>query len=127
MAKMGAPTKYTPELIKKAHQYLAEWNQPDKYGETDVVPTQAALATYLNLSLSTVEKWATHKDKVDFLRVLADLDQLQHRILVNKGLAGSFNSNITKMILTNHGYSDKKEFDVKGNMTCVLTNEDEDI
>jgi len=36
---------------------------------------------------------------------------MQERTAVNRGLDGTFNSAITKLILHNHGYSDKQAID----------------
>ena len=38
----------------------------------------------------------------------------QEKDLINKGLTGDFNSTITKLILTKHGYSDKQDIDHSG-------------
>ncbi|MEN7471298.1 terminase small subunit, partial [Providencia stuartii] len=38
---------------------------------------------------------------------------LQENRLINKGLIGEFNPTITKLMLANHGYSEKQEVDHK--------------
>lgn len=45
---------------------------------------------------------------------------VQERQLVNGGLAGGFNSAVTKVMMTKHGYTDKVEQDITssdGSMT----------
>lgn len=125
--KGGRPTKYTPELIEKAKLYLEEWDKPKDKGHVDVIPSQAALAIYLDISISCLENWANDKDKTEFLGVLDKISQTQRCILINRGLLGDFNSNITKLILTKHGYTDKQDLNHAGAMFVVLSSEDEDI
>lgn len=43
--------------------------------------------------------------------MLDDIISTQEQILLNRGLMGAFNSNITKLMLSKHGYSDKQEID----------------
>jgi hypothetical protein len=45
----------------------------------------------------------------DFLHTLENIDAMQERTAVNRGLDGTFNAAITKLILHNHGYSEKSE------------------
>lgn len=123
----GRPSKYTPELIERAQQYLAEWREPKADTIEDVIPTREALASYLGISLSCLEKWSRDESKEDLLRVLRKLDSDQVSILINRGLKGDFNSNIAKLILSRRGYSETKDLNVKGSITCVLSSEDEDI
>ena len=35
-------------------------------------------------------------------------------MLLNKGLAGEFNATIAKLLLANHGYSDRQQHEVSG-------------
>ena len=98
------PTKYTPEMLEMARDYVD--NCPD------MVPMVVGLCRHINRASSTVYDWAKEPDKKEFSDILTEISEGQHVTLVNKGLAGDFNSNITKMMLTKHGYSDKVEQDV---------------
>lgn len=101
MAKMGAPTKMTEEAMQKAQEYA------DSAGACagDVVPSIVGLAVYLGVVTNTLHNWS--KDNPYFLNILEKVKDKQHSALINKGLDGSYNSTITKLILTKHGYSDK--------------------
>ena len=105
MTKTGRPTKYTDVMIAKAGDYLDSWDSDDDV----VIPSQEGLAVFLGVSLSCVEKWGQDENKQAFLRVLDAIQAKQRLLLVNKGLSGDFNSNIAKLILSKHGYSDKQD------------------
>lgn len=106
---MARPTKYTEECLSRCAEYLEVWAETG-----DVVPSQAGLATFLGISISCLENWATHEDKQVFLGVLDKIESMQRGLLVNRGLAGDFNSTIAKLILTKHGFSDKAETALTG-------------
>lgn len=99
----GRPSKYNEEVQAAAEDYV---NNYQEYG--DVVPTVAALALHLGVVIKTLYNWA-NEDNPEFLHIFNRLELLQHKSLVNGGLAGGFNPAVTKMMLTKHGYSDKQE------------------
>jgi hypothetical protein len=47
--------------------------------------------------------------------------KLQESKLLNEGLKGNFNATITKLILTKHGYSDRIEQELSGNLEKPVT------
>ncbi|MBT0725422.1 hypothetical protein HH682_13535 [Rosenbergiella sp. S61] len=111
--KVGRPSKLA-ESIEKAKEYLMGGFE----AVGDVVPSVAGLACYLGISRSTAQEYA--KDNVEFSGTLEAIKTLQENKLINKGLIGDFNATITKLMLANHGYSDKAEIDNKssdGSMT----------
>ncbi len=112
----GRPTKYTPELLKAAEEYLAgAWEDAG-----DVVPTVVGLAIAIGIQKSTCYAWAKEPGKERFSDILEEIENKQEQKLVNGGLEGKFVSPIAKMMLTKHGYSDKIEQDHKssdGSMT----------
>ena len=104
---MSGVTTFTDEIEQKALEYI----EGGYKNEGQVIPSVVGLARYLKVSKSTVYKWevdghGTFSDTLDICR-----DE-QHLQLINKGLDGDFNSTITKLILTNHGYSDKVDTDI---------------
>lgn len=106
----GRPTKYNAELQAKADWYAGEgWIECG-----DAVPSQEGLACELGLALSTVREWGTDGKHPDFSVTLAKIAAQQARTAVNKGLSGDFNAAITKLVLHNHGYSDKVQQEVSG-------------
>ena len=76
-------------------------------------PTGAGLAKVLGISQRTVYNWG---DKCEeFAYVLDALMQEQEIKLIDHGLHGEYNSTITKLLLSRHGYSDKQETDITTN------------
>ena len=96
------PSTYTPELIEKAYSYLDEWKE-----QGDMIPSVEGLAEFIERARSTIYKWDKEDDKPEISDTLARINELQKKILINKGLSGDFNSNITKLVLGNHGMSEK--------------------
>lgn len=111
---MARPTDYTPELLKKTKEYLENWE------EIDAIPSVAGLSHYLKIARSTIYDWASQDDKKEFSDILAEILSDQERTLLNKGLLGAFNSNITKLALGKHGYSDKQELTGKDGLAIPL-------
>jgi hypothetical protein len=103
----GRPTEYGLKILTKAKDYLTNYKV---YG--DAIPSIAGLAVRLKISRSTVYDWAKHEDKKEFSYILDHILSDQERVLINKGLTNEFNSNITKLALGKHGYSDKSETDL---------------
>jgi|SRR5699024_6780471 len=103
--KGGRPTKYNDELQAKADRYIHEYHTQD-----DVIPSAAGLCIWLDISRPTLHEW----DKIHpkFSKTLDAIRQLQEKVALNKGLIGEFNSTIVKLVLANHGYSDKLETDI---------------
>lgn len=99
----GRPTKYNKDIQKQAEAYLE--NYKDTHG--DEIPSNAGLARILKVHRDTIIEWG--KQHPAFSDTLDDIQHEQERKLLNNGLNGKFNSNITKLALHNHGYSDKKE------------------
>lgn len=100
----GRPSEYSEEVQARA----------DAYAEGgfiecgDVVPSRAGLALELGLSRSTMANWEKFPE---FLVTLEKIAYLQERISLNGGLKGDLNPTIVKLLLANHGYSDKVQQD----------------
>jgi hypothetical protein len=103
----GRPTKYNKGVLQKAEAYI---NHYDDHG--DAVPTAAGLACVLRVGKRTLYSWAERH--AEFQHTLDKLNATQERVLTSHGLTGNFSSVITKLMLCNHGYSDKKETQLAG-------------
>lgn len=101
----GAPTKYTKELQEAADEYV----NGGFVACEDVVPSVAGLSVELGVSRSSLYLWGRQYPK--FSNTLDRLKSLQERITLSGGLRGDLNSTIVKLLLANHGYSDKQEVD----------------
>ena len=100
---MGRPTKYTKELEEKAYEYIENFSE---YG--DEIPSHVGICAAIGVAKSTLYLWAEQK-KGKFSDILEKCNELQERELFNKGLNGTFNSNIVKLALGKHGYHDKQD------------------
>ena len=98
----GRPTKYSQDMLDKAVEYLTDYGH-----DGDVIPTVAGLACYLGVTKPALHDWA--KEYPEFSSALSNIHQLQEKLTVNRALLSEFNPAISKLILHNHGYSDKQE------------------
>lgn len=108
--KVGRPSELAESLIKAKEYLLGGW---EKYG--DIVPSVAGLACYLGKSREAMYEYS--RISKDFSDTLDNIKTIQENKLINKGLTGDFNSTITKLMLANHGYSDKQIVDQNMNVT----------
>ena len=105
----GRPSKYTPELIEKARDYV---DNHVKYG--DVVPSHAGLACEIDITRSTLYEWSHDEEKQEFSDILDKCNKKQERMLLSGALLGDMNANIAKLMLGKHGYSDKQQTELTG-------------
>lgn len=111
---VGRPTKYNAEVQRQAEAYLA--GAYKRCG--DGVPSRVGLARYLNVVPQTLENWA--EDNPQFLVTLQEIHAEQHRAALGGGISGKFNPTICKLVLANHGYSERfaqEHFSPDGSMT----------
>lgn len=101
---VGRPTKYNEEILEKTRDYI------ENYADVgDMIPSIAGLSVVLGVSRETIYDWSKQEEKKAFSDILQKLLSTQERVLFNNGLNGTFNSNICKLALGKHGYSDKQE------------------
>lgn len=103
----GRPTKLTDELVFMAEQYLEVYQEE----LNQVVPTIVGLCNYINVSKSTVYKWKEEGRNQILSDTLERIEETQCIGLINGGLSNQFNSAITKLLLANHGYTEKVQQD----------------
>jgi len=101
----GRPTAYSEEVLEKAQDYVNDFVPTNE----EALPTVAGLALHLKVNKKTISNWAKDTDKPEFLLLFDDLMQRQEMMLISGGLKSTYNPTITKLILTNHGYTDKAE------------------
>lgn len=100
----GRPSKLTAE----ARQLIAGYYQ--ECADTDTVPTAAQLAVNLDISKSTLYKWA--EDDKELSDTLAKIQTLQEATLTKGSLINKLNPTISKLMLANHGYREKSDTDI---------------
>ena len=105
----GRPSTYEPEMVERVYEYIKNYAN-----HGDVVPSIEGAACELGGGLSTLYLWESQDDKKDFMEALNALRVAQARVLVNKGLDDTFSTAITKLMLHNHGYSEKSETKTTG-------------
>lgn len=109
--QIGRPSLFNQGMIDKAKEYVSFFqehkSQEEVENDVEVIPSIAGLSLFLGVSRSTVYEWA--KQSEEFSNTLDDLLGTQEVSLLNGGLRGRFNAQISKLALANHGYSDKQE------------------
>ncbi len=110
----GRPTKYNAELQAKADKYLEIY---ESLG--DKIPSHEGIFIEIGISSACGYNWALDEEKPKFLDTLDRCTALQKRKLINSGLDSTFNSNITKLVLHQHGMSDKQDTKVSGAIGVV--------
>lgn len=121
--KVGRPSAFKVEYIKKAQTYLdecadevvqelsglsAKGTELYKNRLEVNLPTIEGFAAYIGVNKTTLYEW----DKIspEFSDALGLIKAEQHRRLVNAGLSGQYNPTIAKLILSsNHGYKEKSD------------------
>ena len=102
----GRPSSYKPEYNDLAIQYITDYASHDH-----AVPSVVGLATVIGCAEKTLYNWG-HSNP-EFLHTLGDIVSAQKFALTNGGLKNEFNSNICKLMMANHGFSERTQ-DVTG-------------
>lgn len=112
---VGRPTLLNEAMLEKAEHYMVEG-----YTEIgNIVPSVAGLCCYLGISKSTAYEWASTSDKDQIRKRFSDtleaIQTKQEMLLINGGLSQVYSGTITKLMLANHGYSEKLNQDITTN------------
>lgn len=112
---VGRPTLLNEAMLEKAEHYMIEG-----YKEVEnIVPSVAGLCCYLGISKSTAYEWASTSDKDQIRKQFSDtleaIQTKQEMLLINGGLSQVYSGTITKLMLSNHGYSEKLNQDITTN------------
>lgn len=102
----GRNTLYEEGFVKKGQDYAdGGWKECDGHS----IPSVVGFARILKVSKKTLYNWA---DKYpEFLHTLDEIQAEQEFVALNKGATGEFAQPTTKLVLHNHGYSDKIQQD----------------
>jgi hypothetical protein len=111
----GRPIEYSEEIIRKAQNYL------DFLPVDEVIHSIEGLSTALNIARSTIYEWIKHEDKTVFSDIVSQILAKQGKTLVNKGLKGEFNSKITGMMMSKHGYAEATDITSGGKELKAIT------
>jgi hypothetical protein len=111
----GRPSKYTPEILEKTKDYVAG----GYLQEGEPFPMIAGLALVIGVSRDTCFTWANDEDKPEFSDLIEALMAKQEKTLSIGGITNEYNSTITKLMLGKHGYSDKVDTAISGELRQV--------
>lgn len=117
--KTGSPTKYKSSYIDRVDIYIRTCLRSKKAKEQ--LPTQVGFAIYLNVVVETLKNWG--EKNPEFLVALSKIHEYQKRELINRGLLSTYNSTITKLLLSaNHGVIETtgQEHDVSKELRNLL-------
>lgn len=104
---MARPTEYKESFVDAVSEYL------DIYENLgDAVPSVAGFACFIKVAKSSIYLWAA--DYPMFSDALDLIATKQEQKTLNGSLTGDLNPTISKLILHNHGYSDKAETQLTG-------------
>ena len=95
------------EVAKKANDYILN---PKVYG--DIVPTVEGLAVALGMSRENLYKMAEKNEII--LHTMELLNTHQSKLLITGGLLNRFNAAITRLLLSRHGYIEKQQVEMEG-------------
>lgn len=102
---MGVHSTYSEAMLDTAQAYLENYSESG-----DKVPQVAGLARLCGVCEKTIYNWGDANP--EFLQTLSAIQTEQHRVLVNNGLDGTFTAPIAKLMLSNHGHSEKTSTDI---------------
>ena len=109
----GRPSLYTDDKHFEAIQYIES-------GYIDLehaFPSVAGMSIAITIAKSTLYKWVEDKREGEhgkFSDTLENCKTHQELITLNKSLKGEFNPTISKLVLANHGYSEKQDLAISG-------------
>ena len=106
---MARLTTYSDKVLKDCQNYLENWKEIG-----DNLPSVVGMCIYANVSKSSVYNWVKDAANSGLLDTLEAVKEIQEHTAINKGISGEFNSTITKLVLANHGYHEKKEIEHAG-------------
>ena len=130
MSKGGRPTTYDKKYIGMVDAYLRdnvdlvdvvteEGETPPKQS-TVKLPTVEGFARHIGVPRRTIYDWRDNHP--EFSHTLDKILIEQQERLINKGLAGDYNSTIAKLILSsNHGMAERKDV-TSGDLPIPLLN-----
>ena len=108
-------------MLMTASDYARNYANAD-YG--DVIPSIVGLARALGVTRERLAKFKSRAraeggpelkpEQQALLGIMEGIHDDQHRVLINGGLDGRMNSNIVKLALGKHGYSDKADNTLAG-------------
>ncbi len=113
------------EYVKLSRELLdAAWEYIDSFeSEGDEIPSIAGFCRLTKASRKNTYLWLENTEGNELREEWALVHEMlmteQERTLLNGGLSKKFDSALTKMILTKHGYSDKQAIEHSGSLDSL--------
>lgn len=118
----GRTTKYEGEVTDNLTD---EYTKSGFLEDGDVIPTVEGLSEHLGVACSTIHLWATKH--TTFSESLQAMVKKQKKILQNMGLLGTFNSTITKLLLSaNHGVNETSNVKSENTVKSIVVRDNRD-
>ena len=118
---MARPPKYSFEILEKTKDYRDNWQTifPE-----DVLPTIEGLALHIDIARSTIYDWIGQdsEELAEFSDIVEAILGKQSKTLVNNGLNNTFNSSITKVMLSKHGHREAVDNDLTSGGKPIIFN-----
>ena len=146
--KGGRPTKLTQKIIKETRKYIESHSdeyefkvvqnpvkkkdgkkRQDHVYKRVKIPTVEGLAIHLGVSRSTIYEWIDDIDsslRQEFSDTVERLKAIQAERLISNGLEGIYTPTITKLLLHAHGYTERTQIDLSGEMKVERLKDIED-
>jgi|AntRauTorcE11897_2_1112592.scaffolds.fasta_scaffold20791_2 hypothetical protein len=109
-AMLGRPSKYTDELLEQCRQYLESGYLENE----ELFPSHVGLCLHVGIARSTAYEWDKDPEKHLFSDIFDKIMMRQELNIVKNAMIGEYNSTISKVMLTKHGYSDKNQTELTG-------------
>ena len=104
--KTGRPTKYKAKFVEQAEKYMKSADPP----------MIEEFAQKIGVCRATLYNWG--KKHQEFFDTLERIEQAQKIKLIKRGLKGTYNSNIVKLMLSaNHGMHERSDKHLSGGLT----------
>jgi hypothetical protein len=105
----GRPTTYTQEVVEQAREYITGYAD---HGHA--MPSIVGLAQVVGRARDTMHAWGNDPEKPEFSDILTQIKEAQELVLFNQSLTGNYNAAIAKLALGKHGYHDKVDNNLSG-------------
>lgn len=109
--RFGRPVTYDNEVVRLSWEYLSDDEKINYRNYGHAIPSIVGLSRVINRSRATIYDWAKDKDKC-FAEIVKEVSDFQEFSTLNDTLTNKLNAQIGKLVLANHGYSDKQELGV---------------
>jgi hypothetical protein len=100
----GRPSIYSRAVLDTTQDYITNY---ENHGHS--VPTIAGLCQVIGMSRDLAYKWMEDESKKEFFYMVSRIMTAQEHKLIEGGLNNTYNSSVTKLMLSKHGYTDSQD------------------